>query len=288
LDDLAELGSQTTGRTYTYICGSSSLVPVLISKNAVHNEELRNEFPFVSSAPILNGKKYVGLRVHRGLQNEADLEIVKKIYNLDVKASNLVYYLCGSNLRSVDQVVTDMQSVVDLGASNIKSIKERCDTISRWDQRAIKTRNSDGPLINALLNKMVEVNFNIIKRASMDVSQVSNIDWIRDIRALTNEEILIVCTRLHINHPQYTINLLVDKGYFSGPPQLSYLLPNKPSERVDYFPKYQSKWISTISTYTPMIGTFLASFFVNDVLPELTEKVIKHAIEAIKNRKSNI
>jgi hypothetical protein len=110
LDDLAELGSQRSGRTYTYICGSSSLVPALISKNAVHSEELRNEFPFVSSAPILNGKKFAGLRVHRGLHGKEDIRILQKSYKVDDETANLLYYLCGSNLRSIDKVVEKIRS----------------------------------------------------------------------------------------------------------------------------------------------------------------------------------
>eukprot|EP01031_Cornospumella_fuschlensis_P031021 gene31021-37493_t len=89
LDDLAELGSQATGRAYTYLCGSSSLVPVLISKNAVHSDLLCKEFPFVCSAPILNGKKYVGLRIHRGLQGRQDLDIIQRAYNVSSEAANL-------------------------------------------------------------------------------------------------------------------------------------------------------------------------------------------------------
>ena len=171
LDELTELGSQASGHMYTYICGSSSLVPVLISKNAVHNEELRKEFPFIQHAPILNDKKYAGFRIHRGMQRERDLELIQAAYGLTKETANLVYYLCGSNLRSFDQVVCAMKAVEETDTEGmIISIKERCDSLARWDQRAVKTRSEQGPLINALMNKLVHVNMAIIKRTVTNTS----------------------------------------------------------------------------------------------------------------------
>ena len=55
----------------------------------------------------------------------------------------------------------------------VKSIKDRCDTISQWDQRAVLTRSKYGALIDALLDKMVEVNYRIVKRAAQDPEQLS-------------------------------------------------------------------------------------------------------------------
>lgn len=123
--------------------------PVLISKNSVHNEELRKEFPFVKHAPILNGKKYAGFRIHRGMQGEKDLQLIRKSYGLSEETANLVYYLCGSNLRSFDQVVCAMRAVEETDTETmIISIKERYDPLARWDNRAVKTRSEQGPLIN--------------------------------------------------------------------------------------------------------------------------------------------
>ena len=61
-------------------------MPVLISKNAVYTEELREEFSFVMHAPILNGNKFKGLRVHRGLPRNEDVAIVKKYSTISVTA----------------------------------------------------------------------------------------------------------------------------------------------------------------------------------------------------------
>lgn len=51
------MGSQTSGRCYTILCGNSLLVPALISKNALHDKEVLKEYPMVEFAPNLNGKQ---------------------------------------------------------------------------------------------------------------------------------------------------------------------------------------------------------------------------------------
>jgi len=292
LDELTELGSQASGHMYTYICGSSSLVPVLISKNAVHNEELRMEFPFVQQAPILNGKKYAGFRIHRGMHGQRDLQLIQAAYGLSKDTANLVYYLCGSNLRSVDQVVSAMTTVEESNTdAMIISIKERCDSLARWDQRAVKTRSEQGPLINALLNKMVHVNMTIIKRAVTNISEVTKIDWIKDVRALSRHEVMEVCHRLGINDPEYSVNLLVDKGYFSGPPQLDFLLPNKPSELIDYYPKYQRwEWVTTaMKQYFPSLFKYFKKSAADTLVPgaidsavSVTDTVLRMTMQLIR------
>lgn len=115
LQELAELGSQRTGRTFSYLCGSWSLVPALISKNAVHHEILRREFPLVSEAPNLNGKTFSGFRIHQGQQVRTDFEILKNAYSLSEKTANFLYFTCGTNLRTFDTMIGDLKSFIKRG-----------------------------------------------------------------------------------------------------------------------------------------------------------------------------
>jgi hypothetical protein len=169
----------------------------------------------------------------------------------------------------------------------IKTIKEQCDTIKPWDHRALKTRAANEPLINGLLHKMVEMNYPIIKKV-LSGSKVSVINWMRDIQPLSSEEIKSVCTQLSLKDPEYSINLLVDKGYFSGPPHLTYLLPNKPSELVNFFPYYltwQEKLLkgftSRFSAFLPMVGRTEGGAVMNKLVSEISIETITAVVEKI-------
>lgn len=249
LQEIAELGSQRTGRTYTYLCGSSSLVPALISKNAVHHEMLRREFPLVSEAPNLNGKKFSGFRIHRGLQVRKDFEILKNAYSLSDKTAHVLYFTCGTNLRTLDTMIGDLKSFIKRGCTTdddltklIVSIRNSCHPSELWDQRASKTSISEhGKIIDSLLNKLVAKNYGLINYASKNNDNLFRINWITEIKPLTKEEVSSVCAEFGLDH--IIVNDLVDKGYFSGPPHLEYLNVDKPSTLLYHFSTYQrQRW----------------------------------------------
>lgn len=186
---------------------------------------------------------------------------MKEFYNLSERAVNLVYYLCGSNLRTIDQVVSQMKGThVGCTSTEIR-IKERCDTNSPWDHRANITISKDRALIDALLDKMVEVNYRIVKHAAQNPGQLPAINWIEEVKPLNHAVLLSVCTKVGIDMPEYAVSLLIDKGYFSGSPHLSYLLPNKPSQLVDYFPHYKTPFVKSVTALFPIASKFFSTAF---------------------------
>jgi hypothetical protein len=140
LDELAELGSQRSGRVYTYICGSSSMTPALICKYALHHTFLRKEFPMLDNCPNLNGQKFASFRIHHGDHHVVkDFETIGQMYGIGSRMLNFLYFLCGSNLRTIDNVnekIVEAAPSGEISDQLVKSVREYCFPPSMWDQRA--------------------------------------------------------------------------------------------------------------------------------------------------------
>mmetsp|Transcript_7068 Transcript_7068/g.26473 ORF Transcript_7068/g.26473 Transcript_7068/m.26473 type:complete len:208 (+) Transcript_7068:2494-3117(+) len=63
LDELAFLGSNPHGSNVVIACGSSAVLPQLISRNGSHHETIREEYPLVKQCANLNGTKFPSFRV---------------------------------------------------------------------------------------------------------------------------------------------------------------------------------------------------------------------------------
>jgi len=253
LDELAELGSQRTGRCYTILCGSSSLVPMLISKNAVHDDALRKEFPMVEFAPNLNSRKFAPFRLHRGLDLQFDFNVLKSHYKISDALCNQLYFIAGSNLRTIDTIIQKLRSR-NMDEESIRSgsgILEYCYPPSMWDLRVQNTFSANEDLIRTLSVASVRKNRALISRVYRDIDQISSISWVAEVKPLTRYEVRTICEKF--NCPVYLLSLLVDKGYFSAPPSLDHLNLAKPMDLLFYYPQYLSerpwnrflKWVSS-------------------------------------------
>lgn len=144
--ELSELGSQKSGRVYTVACGSASVTPILISKNAVHYAAVLKEYSLVAHVTTLNGSKFSARRVTRGNKNEdaTDLIIIGNAFKIDSKLMSLLYFYSGNNLRRLDEMVrTYFQR-------DEKAFEILCSLDSSWDSRAARTRDLFAPLLEAL------------------------------------------------------------------------------------------------------------------------------------------
>ena len=251
LDDLAELGSQISGRAYTYACGSSSLTPSLITKNAIHHSYLSKEFPMLNNAPNLNGKKFASFRLHRGCHFEQDFETIRKVYNITPEMMNWLYFLCGSNLRTIDTVhgkllaeaqTCDISNVANMSTDSLRSLREYCFPPAMWDKRAENTLKEYGHLIKELYEKLVGKNQHLLKRINHEGNNLGSIHWMKEVEPLYQHEITAICVKLGFDY--LVINHLIDKGYFSGPPDLQYLHADKPADLLHHFQQNEARrWI---------------------------------------------
>jgi hypothetical protein len=279
LDDLAELGSQTTGRCYTFICGSSLFMPVLISKNAIHDAQLCKRFPMVEFAPNLNGKKFPAFRVHRGHDLEFDFNVIKKHYKIDEETCNQLYFLAGTNLRTIDTIMVKLLSR-NLDTESIKDgILTHCYPPTLWDLKAKKTMSQQHEkLITQLSLASVKKNYKIISLVFDDIKKISSISWIKELKPLGRNEIKTICNKFSTS--EYELSSLVDKGYFSAPPTLDYLHMSKPIDLLYYYPQYVNQlpwkrfwnWLSNKSTD-------IIKDTATDAGEKILHKVIKSTIQ---------
>jgi hypothetical protein len=230
LMELSELGTQTSGRSYTLCCGSSSHMANLISKNAVHDAKVSREFPLVGSAPNLNRKKFQQLRLYR--QNaRQDFDILKVVYDLTDQEAHLVYLLSGSNLRTVDDVVRALKA----DEPTLSSLVELAAPPSLWDQRVANEFDTRKDLFESLNVELVEKNYDLLNMVCDNSKCVIDVKWIDVLQPISYEDIQKVLKRHRGKYTLSDINSMVDKGYFSGPPDLMYLHASKPTELLFQF-----------------------------------------------------
>lgn len=67
LGDIAVLGSNNIGINYVVACGSSSVLPLLVNRNAIGNPRIKEEFPLVAQCPNLNGTKFPSFHIGSGI-----------------------------------------------------------------------------------------------------------------------------------------------------------------------------------------------------------------------------
>ena len=108
LSDLASLGDQVTGLFSTFLCGSSSNIPMLISKNAF--ADMKDEFPVLEFSPNLNGTKFRD--VHIPSSTPTMIENVPELLNqptLIKEACRVVAFFAGTTPRNV-QIASQSRS----------------------------------------------------------------------------------------------------------------------------------------------------------------------------------
>ena len=239
LDEFAELGSQTTGRCYTLLCGSSPHLPALISKSAVHDEEIRKEFPMVELAPDLNWSKFPSIRVHRCYDFQNDFEVIKNHYGFSEAFCNQLFFLAGSNLRTIDYVITTLQSE-HLDADSIASrILDHCYPPKLLDIRGKKSTHEYREFIDFVTSAIIRKNHTIISQVYHDPKQVSFISWTKELKPLGYGEIRELCTKFRIFGNE--MSTLVDEGYFLAPPSVGHLHMARPLDLLMHYPRYLSE-----------------------------------------------
>lgn len=229
--DLQEMGSQTSGRLYTIICGSASVTPLLISKNGIHDEDVALEYPLIGNCPNLNGSKFASFRLSSGKMIEKDMEVIAAAYK--TKDTHVLYFLCGSNLRLINRVI-DALSHTELKQGLTDTLSDLVCPPELWDQRANKMSMKCKALIESLNLALSKKNYKILKSVIRDHNNILKIQWISELKPLSKKEIeaCVAGNILIVNH-------LVDKGYFCGSPTLEALYPSKPLDLVHFFPKYE-------------------------------------------------
>jgi hypothetical protein len=238
LDELAELGTHPSGRTYSVVCGSSSATPSLISKNAILDPCMVEEFPLVRNATSLNGSKYKSLRLSQCQEAAHDYVTITKAYGLSTRFAHGLYFLAGSNLRTVSSIA----AAVKAGLKGSFELNQLIFPPSRWDNRADATRERCGSLIDAINDQLVALNYKLLKRVQGDVNVAKQIAWLDKLKPLRKEDLSRILNTLKNRGGMFQmtdINALVDKHYFSSPPELDLLFPAAPVHLLHHLPQFE-------------------------------------------------
>jgi hypothetical protein len=114
LGRLAALGDRGGHWTAVLLCGSSSVLPLLITANGTRDAGIRAEYPGVVGAPNLNGTKFSEFRLVAGLPN--DLRTAKAVCEghrvggdppADEGTARLALFVAGSTPRYLEKAWTN-------------------------------------------------------------------------------------------------------------------------------------------------------------------------------------
>jgi hypothetical protein len=179
LNDLSFLGNQTSGRFLTYICGSSSAIPLLVTRNLP--DGMLNEFPLIKAAPNLNGTKFSTQRVYSS--PPTDLNVVKIIINqpnCSIEFQRVVAFTSGATARSIQKIIKQGVNARMLESLSADETLQGLNTLSSPVY---------GPFLRKLLEKLQIKNKIIVDKlltgGGIDFGSVGNLDWEKKFQPLT-------------------------------------------------------------------------------------------------------
>ena len=113
LGELQDLGNSEKGRVCVLLCGSSAVLPLLISveydddDGILVSNGIRSQYPLLHGAPDLNCTKYKTL--HLMSPTPVSLDIVYSIYpDITIEAQRWILFLTGGNLREIKNLVDNV------------------------------------------------------------------------------------------------------------------------------------------------------------------------------------
>lgn len=239
LGSLALLGSVGGPVSAVLLCGTSVVLPLLITTNATRDDHLRKEYPGVVGAPNLNGTKYSELRVYAGLPTDlATAQIVCEHIRAniglpcDISIARLALFTAGGSPRLLEK-----------GAST--------GAVSPDDHHASPAMSSSitlcGPtsdLHMAIVDELQQLNKDLLRslqdhKGRVDAALVSTVQWETQLRPLTWKAVWRLWRQVNTDSKGLTeaglqseVLRLVDRGYLTldmssrevYPPAVSALL----------------------------------------------------------------
>lgn len=91
------------------ICGSSSTLPLLISKNLLQYPNLAAKYPLLPSTPNLNNTKYPQFHLSQGMTKQ-DFHNIMEGLHCHEPLANALFFIAGSNICLVEWVLLARQS----------------------------------------------------------------------------------------------------------------------------------------------------------------------------------
>jgi hypothetical protein len=197
---------------------------------------------------------------------------------------NFLYFLCGSNLRTIDNVnekIVEAAPTGEISDELVKSVREYCFPPSMWDQRAERTLEQYGNLISSLSDALVAKNKSLLQKIDNNFPMIGNIKWTEAVQPLNDHEISSICAKHGVN--LLVINYLIDKGYFCGPPNHDYLHPDKPADLYHHWKQLQARRYCWFPSWYNAAKYKADTIFTNCFTSVVTALVTEYAKVTIKS-----
>lgn len=229
LRELHALANTSFTNCFTLLCGSSAALPALVAANAQHDPTLSKEY---NLKPInLNGSKFTTIRIP-AQPSVQDFENAIDAYLPDVGdeprkgLARLLLFWTGVSLRHACETLQTLRSQPESVSDVLKERLLRSGPMLTWDSRGDHTYLAHKEVINALMDKLVDANKDILDRLPhpSDASAL--------LRAVVNSDLCVnsVAPRrslrvLDRDSPTGVITTLVDKGWFLQSPSQDEVYP---------------------------------------------------------------
>ena len=213
LEELAMLGSNDSGRVVALICGSVSVLPLLITKELLRYPKRASEFPLLRNAPDLNATKFRSFHLSQRV-SRTDYDLIAATFNIPPEMASACFFLAGNNIRGIESL-----------AATIKRPHVTLESI--WDMHPDE-------LLNELYSRLIKKNKRWLKELECSSSHweyIISVNWFETLIPLDPRELEQVLVDLNSKRtPQdyfspIDINDLIDKGWLSGPASLSEVYP---------------------------------------------------------------
>lgn len=195
LHELSYLGNQGTGTVSVVVCGSTSMMPSLITAHA--SQPVKDEFPLLTmGAPNLNGTKFLPVRIPSNIPIDLVATGILAERHTTPKTINwmrLVAFVAGASARSVGRALSAcIPGEVNLNNVFLDSYEDT--TLSNELLSRLRTN-----IIKKLYSKNA-VLFNTIKHSSDIEAAIATTPWEKDgnmeFEPLTYKEVQKIWTAL--------------------------------------------------------------------------------------------
>eukprot|EP01036_Dinobryon_divergens_P024287 gene24287-32723_t len=190
LHDLAYIGNQASGTISTIVCGSSSLMELLITTNG--GERVRSEFPLLNhGAPNLNGTKFLTKRISSNLPSDLSAVAIQSDMELDnntVYWIRLVTFCAGVSARAVGRLLRDISNSssgqILMSLSPDDTALNGSNTLSNTDIDALR-----GKILCKLYKRNAKM-FDRIVNSSDIVAAIATTEWEQHFQPLKYADVM--------------------------------------------------------------------------------------------------
>lgn len=211
--ELAMLGNNPYGHIYTIICGSSSYLTDLIETSKVNDTLFYEKYPLVKIAPHLNGTKFYSHSIRINIK--LDIPIIMSTLGIDEKFKNIIYFIAGCNLRTIDRINSYKKYNNNIELQN--AINNETNLAESITIKNLKSVNHDSDAIDILniYQKIIKRNKHILKPIlETEITDENELHRkIKSVNWLELQPIEMYKTMKELNINQMIINKYIDQNW---------------------------------------------------------------------------